>query len=344
MARRHARIWGGAALLLASSLALIAVPGWPATAEAASCGALQAKLSGLGTARPDSAKAARFARAIAKQRKELDRTRSMAARAGCRGSGGSARCRKITSTQRKMETRLAELDGQRRKALGGSGSSATRRTIQSQMRRQGCGASAKPKVSLARVAPVERKKRPPVVATSMARPNAPVPSAPTQGGSYRTVCVRTCDGYYFPINHATTSDRFRADAAQCAAMCPAAETKLFVHGQSGGAESMVDRVGRPYRAMPYAFRHTQQSYRPNDSCSCGRPVTRAGVNADLRGTASSPVQLPDGLYRTPGDGETVRNAAVGFGWDKAQRLVAQGTREASDRPVRVVGPRFLPDR
>src|SRR5690606_29512315 len=32
-------------------------------------------------------------------------------------------------------------------------------------------------------------------------------------GTYRTVCVRLCDGFFFPISFATTPDRFGADEA-----------------------------------------------------------------------------------------------------------------------------------
>ena len=28
-------------------------------------------------------------------------------------------------------------------------------------------------------------------------------------GTFRTVCVRTCDGYYFPISYSTSASRFR---------------------------------------------------------------------------------------------------------------------------------------
>ena len=37
-------------------------------------------------------------------------------------------------------------------------------------------------------------------------------------GTYRTMCVRLCDGYYFPISFSTTSERFPEDAQNCTAM------------------------------------------------------------------------------------------------------------------------------
>ena len=36
----------------------------------------------------------------------------------------------------------------------------------------------------------------------------PMPQTGAPSGTYRTVCVRSCDGYYFPISYATTAERF----------------------------------------------------------------------------------------------------------------------------------------
>ena len=35
------------------------------------------------------------------------------------------------------------------------------------------------------------------------------------GDTYRTVCVRTCDGYYYPISFSTNASRFREDEMTC---------------------------------------------------------------------------------------------------------------------------------
>ena len=334
-------MFGGAAAI-AIALATLLAPPLVTDAAAASCSALHAKLASVGTARPNRAKSAPYQRSIDRQRAELSRTRKMAARAGCRGDGGGRQCRKITSAIKDMEGRLAELNAQRRKALGGSGSRATRRSIEARMKRQGCdGPRQTRSASLRKV-----ETRRPAPAASIARPDGPKPpAADVGGGSYRTVCVRTCDGYFFPIRDATTRASFRGDAAHCAAMCPAAKTKLFVHRQPGGAETMVDRLGRPYRSMPYAFRHTEQSYRPSTACSCGRPQLAVTAKAKLRGAAGEAVPTPAGIATRDADSETARNDAVGFDWASAGDLLARASATGTARrPVRVVGPRFLPDR
>src|SRR5262249_30316969 len=49
------------------------------------------------------------------------------------------------------------------------------------------------------------------------------------GGTFRTVCVRTCDGFYFPISYSTSPDRFRDDEQACQRMCPATEVALYTY-------------------------------------------------------------------------------------------------------------------
>jgi hypothetical protein len=71
--------------------------------------------------------------------------------------------------------------------------------------------------------------------------------------TYRTVCVRTCDGYYFPISFSVTSDRFERDRQACENSC-GAQGRLFVYRNPGGdVEDMQDLQGKPYRQLRTAF-------------------------------------------------------------------------------------------
>jgi len=83
--------------------------------------------------------------------------------------------------------------------------------------------------------------------------------------TYKTVCVRLCDGAYFPISFATTRDHFAKDEAQCTARC-GSPVRLFVFPNPGGRpEVMRDRSGRSYVALPTAF---QFRHGPVAGCSC----------------------------------------------------------------------------
>lgn len=117
------------------------------------------------------------------------------------------------------------------------------------------------------------------------------PPAPRRGGGYRTLCVRKCDGYYFPISYSTTSDRFHQDQMLCSALCPAAETALFTHRTGSEAETMIsaDEEQRPYTALPMAFRYRTEVV---ENCGCGG-INGGLVPLTLRDGSLSPVGLDD---------------------------------------------------
>lgn len=87
-------------------------------------------------------------------------------------------------------------------------------------------------------------------------------------GKYRTLCVRTCDGYYFPIGNSVSRSRFMRDAAQCRASC-GEEARLFYHpAGSDNVSTMLDLAGRSYLRMPTAFKYRKSL---TDGCAC-RPM------------------------------------------------------------------------
>jgi hypothetical protein len=84
-------------------------------------------------------------------------------------------------------------------------------------------------------------------------------------GTYRTVCVRLCDGYYFPISFAVGADRLERDRGVCESRC-GVQGRLFVHRNPGGStEDLQDLAGRPYRQLRTAFLYRTE-YVP--SCTC----------------------------------------------------------------------------
>ena len=92
----------------------------------------------------------------------------------------------------------------------------------------------------------------------------PRPSAGISRGSAVAYCVRTCDGYFFPLGPSTGSEA--GDAAACSSLCPAAETRLFSRRIGDEMDEGRDRAtGRRYSALPAAFKH-RAAY--SASCSC----------------------------------------------------------------------------
>jgi hypothetical protein len=88
---------------------------------------------------------------------------------------------------------------------------------------------------------------------------------PQDNARYRTVCVRACDGFYFPIGDNVGRERLHQDARTCESRCDG-EAHLYFYPLNGGSvETMVDMGGRPYSQMPNAFLYRKTMVA---GCSC----------------------------------------------------------------------------
>lgn len=101
--------------------------------------------------------------------------------------------------------------------------------------------------------------------------------------TYRTLCVRLCDGYYFPISFSTLPNYFGRDEEACQSRC-AAPTALFYYQNPGSSiDQMVSVADRtPYRDLKNAFLYRKSFVQ---GCSCKR---------DEYADASAAVQSEDG--------------------------------------------------
>lgn len=79
------------------------------------------------------------------------------------------------------------------------------------------------------------------------------------GRSGPAYCVRTCDGYYFPVRSAAGV----SPKQMCGSLCPACETKVF-YG-SGSIETTVAADGTRYADMPNAYSYRQTI---SNACTC----------------------------------------------------------------------------
>jgi Protein of unknown function (DUF2865) len=83
-------------------------------------------------------------------------------------------------------------------------------------------------------------------------------------GGRQTYCVRTCDGFYFPLSSSTGSDK--SDELACNNLCPTAETKLYVGTRGADIDTARNReTGRVYASMGNAFEYRKSI---DKSCSC----------------------------------------------------------------------------
>ena len=90
-------------------------------------------------------------------------------------------------------------------------------------------------------------------------------------GGYRTICVRTCDGFFFPIRQNGASTSTEIDAELCRASCPNAEVQLFLQPLEKEVDTAMSVDGTlAYTALPNAFRY-RTSLEP--TCGC-RPTDK----------------------------------------------------------------------
>src|SRR5262245_11174042 len=93
----------------------------------------------------------------------------------------------------------------------------------------------------------------------------PVAGESAGASTYRTMCVRLCDGYYWPVSFATVKDHFGRDAQACAKSCGATVTLYYYPNPGGEPENMVNLDGQLYKNLGTAFLY-RATYDP--SCKC----------------------------------------------------------------------------
>lgn len=240
---------------------------------------------------------------------QISRVRQMMGEA----SGGGRECREAATAGRKMRT------GRRRDvatagAGGGPGSAAS--------------ASA---AGAARAGASERARA--------ARQTEPGRRARRTAGSGHALsyCVRLSDGYYFPTPNSQFRQKGGTDAAltQCQVICETPDMAVYVlRDRDDETTEMVSVAdGRPYNELATAYFYHDDN-RAFKRCRWNRYVARIDrgivtqkVTRRLEGVdIPVPDEKPD---------EPVRQMA------RVQAAPAYGP--MPDRPVRMVGPAFIPD-
>lgn len=351
------------------------------SASADVCNDLRAQLKAA--QRADSGKSGRYRRyedAGKRQKAELAKTLRIRRQTNC--AAGPARCDSLDALIARMQGNIADIERVLRRERSGSNAARVGQ-IRARIRNSGCNGSQPIVRSIITPVPAEpgqllkerNRQTRVIVREGVGRRQVRrdpdrqdlgtgrtiiVPqSGPSLGGTFRTLCVRTCDGYYFPISFSTTSDFFERDQQACSNMCPASESHLYYYRvPDQQSEDMVSLSGEPYSALPTAFLYRKQGVnQSNQACTCGRP-REASADPDIiqpdmavppSGSAnSSIVPVPGPKPDLLADPESQANAATGLAPDKIRELT--GTMKVGDvrdpdgeRKVRVVGPQFLPD-
>ncbi|WP_029029419.1 DUF2865 domain-containing protein [Salinarimonas rosea] len=119
-------------------------------------------------------------------------------------------------------------------------------------------------------------RRAAVVAPARLSIEPPAPrtaAAPAPAPARFSFCVRTCDGYFFPLGDLRTARDLSLHEEACAAACPAAQTALFAAtGSRDIADARALAGGAPYTDLPRAFAHRETRVA---GCGCAQPERSA---------------------------------------------------------------------
>ncbi len=83
--------------------------------------------------------------------------------------------------------------------------------------------------------------------------------------SYRTFCVRECDGFYYPLSQSSTPSSFIADEAKCWSSCSSPAKLFYSPASSDDAGEMVSLTGEHYGDLANAFRFRSEYI---SGCAC----------------------------------------------------------------------------
>lgn len=316
------------------------------------CQRLEAQLAALDRGNDDPARAERIQAAedaVNRQQFEVDQIVARSRRSNC-DSGGffsifnpqPANCGQISSQVRQARDRLERLQNDLERLNGGSVErAAQRRSLLISLGDNGCGPQYRSAALRAQQGGFFERLF----------GGGPF-FGPSSGGAFRTICVRTCDGFYFPVSFATSSDRFRDDEQTCQRMCPAAQVSLYTYRNPGEDVSQaVSLNGRLYTELPTAFQYRQQY---NSACSCRAPgqswAEALKQREDLtveRGDIVVNDQRARQLSqpRIGADGKPIRQGTTaGKQADDATHAAPPEDEQTGKRSVRTVGPTFYPVR
>lgn len=326
------------------------------SAEAAShvCRQLRAELASVQKG-GGAGQQRRYDGAIARQNNELAKARAQARDAGCGFSlfGGSvSQCAALNTAIDRMNANLDKL--QRKRAQMGNGSPRRDRSrLLAALESNDCDGKAVEQKRVQADEPDGGQESEPEEAALGA---AVVPSP---SGQFRTMCVRTCDGYFFPMSNAATVSDFQRDQNRCNAGCPGTEMQVFYsRGMTGDPAAMTSsRTGRPYSELPSAFLYKRPDQPLPQGCGCNAaqnfkiiagnpPIAQPEANA---GSGSRFLPTPTDKPDPADDPETLANAAGGFDTAIMKQMVKKpdvspvSVLPPEQRRIRVVGPTFLPD-
>ena len=207
----------------------------------------------------------------------------------------SRKCVDANAVVEQTRRRLAELDSQRQQLISSNGRSYQDDIIR-ELARNNCGANYQQEAAKRGGGGLFGGWQDEDGGTGGGLGNSGAPI-----GTYRTVCVKLCDGSYFPVSYSTLPAHFDRDEDLCKSRC-AAPAELYYYQNPGGTpEQMVShRTREKITALKNAFRFRKE-YVQGCSCKTAEYVPSAVTTdrrADVPGGSPGPIAQPGAPSRT----------------------------------------------
>jgi len=201
-------------------------------------------------------------------------------------------CVALNDEVESMRQQLADLDRQRKQIMG-TGDRSMQDDIIRELARNGCGRQYEQEAQKRDAA------RNPFAALFGGGEETEAPRGPANQfgnlpfATYRTLCVRLCDGYYFPVSFSTLPNHFQRDADVCQSQC-AAPAELYYHQNPGGAVEQMLSFGsqQPYTSLKTAFRYRKEFVQ---GCSCKQAEYNPGLEKEKKAEAPAPAAPTAGV-------------------------------------------------
>src|SRR5262245_20477561 len=264
-ARLVALLLCGAALMGGSGLALAQ------TDQQIRCMQLQQDLAAAqGGWGADHGDLARIDQQIAAADRVFQGTQAAMEDAGCfqsffifgRGLIRNPQCLKMNDRVEDARRQLSQLQEQRQALTGGGGNRRRQAELQDALARAGCGGQPRQTARRGGLFDIFGGGQEEEVQDI---PQTPIYRSIDPNGRYRSVCVRLCDGFFYPISYATYAGQLAQEAQQCQSSC-AAPAELYVYRNPGQEiEQAISLNGSAYMDLPVALRFRKEYVQ---GCSC----------------------------------------------------------------------------
>lgn len=245
---------------------------------------------------------ARIEQQIAQQDRIYQGTQAAMEDAGCyermfifgRSLVRSPKCLNMNNRVEQARRQLAQLQQQREALSRGGGNKRRQAELKQALARSGCAGFEAPRRGgglFDFFGGSDREEY-----------QTPIYRSINPNGRYRSVCVRLCDGFYYPIHYSTYGSLLQKDAEQCQSTC-AAPAELYVYRNPGGEiEQAISLSGSAYMDLPVALKFRteyvkgcsckQTEYNPTEIEAANKKEADAGGAAQTAAAPAAPAAAP----------------------------------------------------